>query len=75
MLRVNNYVKKVASGRVGKILLTIIAAMLMFGGPTYLLYMLRNAVPFPYLEIFGIVLFVVGLYIFLQVYEGEKPAV
>jgi len=74
MLKVNSLVKKIASGRFGKILLSLIAAMLMFGGPTYFLYVLRNAVPFPYLEILGIVLFIIGLYIFLQIYEEEKPA-
>lgn len=73
MLKINNYVKKAASGRIGKILLTLIAAVLMFGGPTYFIYVLRNTLPFPYLEILGIALFFVGLYVFLQVYTEEKP--
>lgn len=66
--------KKAASARVGKILLTLVAAVLMFGGPTYFIYVLRNVLPFPYLEILGIVLFFIGLYVFLQVYVEEKPA-
>ncbi|MBX5326862.1 MAG: hypothetical protein ACQXXH_03265 [Candidatus Bathyarchaeia archaeon] len=74
MLKINSLMKKAASGRVGKILLTLIAAALMFGGPTYLIYAARKALPFPYLEILGIVLFFVGLYVFLQVYAEEKPA-
>jgi hypothetical protein len=72
MLKPNSYIKKIAAGRLGKILLTLIAAVLMFGGPTYMLYVLRKAVPFPYLETLGIIAFVIGLYLFLQVYGEEK---
>lgn len=72
MLKQNSSIKKIMSGRVGKILFTLLAAGLMFGGPTYMLYFLKRVVPFPYLEILAVVLFVVGLYLFLQVYEEEK---
>jgi hypothetical protein len=46
----------------------------MFAGPTYFLYVLRKYVPFPYLELLSIVIFVVGLYILLQVYEEKQPS-
>jgi len=72
MLKQNNFLKKIASGRFGRVFFILLATVLMFGGPTYMLFFLKRAVPFPYLEILAIVLFVVGLYIFLQVYEEEK---
>ena len=72
MLKQNNFIKKTASKRLGKIILTLLATVFMFGGPTYMLYALRKAIAFPYLEILSIVVFVIGLFIFLQIYEEEK---
>jgi hypothetical protein len=74
MLRNRGFFKRTVSGRLGKAFWILFSAVLMFAGPTYFLYVLRKYVPFPYLELLSIVLFVVGLYILLQVYEEKQPS-
>lgn len=47
--------------------LMVLAAFLVFGGPTYLLYALQQvAVPYPFLALFGLASFVVGLLLFTR---------
>lgn len=55
----------------GRALLILLSAVLIFVGPTYFAYAVRHHVPFPYLQYLSIVLFIVGLYLFLQVYEEK----
>jgi len=72
MKKEQKFFKKISSGRFGKIVLILLAAVLMFGGPTYLLYVSRRVIPFPFLELLGVILFIIGLYIFLRVYEEKE---
>lgn len=55
-----------------KVLITLASVLLMFGGPTYLIYVL-NAVEVPYsLAAFaGLVSFVAGIVIFLRFVSKE----
>jgi hypothetical protein len=71
MLKNTRFFKRTMSGRLGRAFWTILSAALMFAGPTYFEFVLRRRIPFPYLELVSIVLFVIGLYIFLQVYEEK----
>ncbi len=72
MLRNTSFFKKTMSGRLGRPFWVLLSVLLMFGGPTYFELALRHRIPFPYLELLSVVLFVVGLYLFLQVYEEKK---
>ena len=71
MLKNTRFFKRLMSGRLGRAFLILISAVLMFVGPTYFAYAVRHHVPFPYLQLLSIVLFVVGLYLFLQVFEEK----
>ncbi|NIR88088.1 hypothetical protein GWO13_11320 [Candidatus Bathyarchaeota archaeon] len=53
--------------------LTVLAAFLVFGGPTYMLYALqRVVVPYLFLALLGLASFVVGLSLFTRLMKGEK---
>jgi len=53
--------------------LMVLAAFLVFGGPTYLLYALQGvAVPYPFVAVFGLACFVVGLFLFLRLLKGKE---
>jgi hypothetical protein len=71
MLKNQEFFKRIASGRLGKAFLMLLSAVLMFAGPTYFLYALRRLIPFPYMELLSAVFFIVGLYLFLQLYEEK----
>jgi len=71
MLRNTRFFKRFMGGRLSRVSWVLFSAVLMFGGPTYLEYALRHRVPFPYLELLSLALFIVGLYVFLQVFEEK----
>ena len=71
VLRNTGFFKKTMNGRFGKAFWMLLSAVLMFVGPTYFELALRHRVPFPYLELASVVLFIVGLYLFLQVFEEK----
>ncbi len=53
--------------------LTVLAAFLVFGGPTYLVYALqRVAVPYPFLALLGLASFIVGLFLFTRLMKEKK---
>lgn len=55
-----------------KAMLTLLAALLMFGGPTYLMFIFqRLAVPYPLLVLFGLASFTVGVILFTDLIKGE----
>ena len=52
--------------------LVVLAASLVFGGPTYLMYVLRGvAVPYPFVVFFGLACFAVGLFLFVRLLERK----
>jgi len=59
--------------RVKNVFLTVLAAFLMFGGPTYLLY-IAQPLPIPYslLVLLGLAAFVVGVFLFLRLFGKES---
>jgi hypothetical protein len=71
MLKNTGFFKKMISSRFGKAFWIALSAVLMFAGPTYFELALRHQIPFPYLELLSIVLFIVGLYLFIQVFEEK----
>jgi len=71
MLKNTRFFKRIMSSHLSKAFWVLFSAVLMFAGPTYFEYALRNRIPFPYLELASIVLFIVGLYVFLQVFEEK----
>jgi lipopolysaccharide export LptBFGC system permease protein LptF len=53
--------------------LMVLAAFLVFGGPTYLLYALQQVtIPYPFLALFGLASFVVGLFLFMRLMKGKE---
>lgn len=53
-------------------LLTLLAAFLVFGGPTYLMSALQGVgVPYPLLILVGVVSFLVGLFLFVRLIGEE----
>ena len=53
--------------------LMVLAAFLVFGGPTYLLYALQQVtIPYPFLALFGLASFVVGLFLFTRLMKGKE---
>ncbi len=58
------------------VLLTVLAAVLVFGGPTYLLYFLyRMGLPYPLSALLGLGSFAFGLFLFVRILsEGEGKA-
>jgi len=71
MLKNTRFFKRTMSGRIGKTFWILLSAILMFVGPTYFELVLRHRIKFPYLELLSVVLFVFGLYVFLQVVEEK----
>lgn len=71
MLKNTGFFKKTMNGRLGRAFWILLSAVLMFGGPTYFELALRHSIPFPYLELASLVLFIVGLYLFVQVFEEK----
>jgi len=71
MLKNREFFKRIMGARFGRAFLILLSAVLMFAGPTYFLYALRRFIPFPFMEFLSIIVFVVGLYLFLQVYEEK----
>jgi hypothetical protein len=71
MLKNTRFFKRTMSGRLGKIFWILLSTVFMFVGPTYFELALRQRIPFPYLELVSVVLFVIGLYVFLQVSEEK----
>jgi hypothetical protein len=71
MLKNTRFFKRTMSGRLGKAFWIILSAVLMFAGPTYFELALGHRIRFPYMELVSVVLFVIGLYVFLQVYEEK----
>jgi len=56
-----------------KAVLMVLAAFLVFGGPTYLLYVLqRVAVPHSLLTLLGLASIVVGLFLFTRLIKEKK---
>ena len=53
--------------------LTLLAAFLVFVGPTYLLYALQQvAVPYPLLALLSLACFIVGLFLFMRLMKGKE---
>lgn len=53
--------------------LTLLAAFLVFVGPTYLLYALQQvAVPYSLLALLGLASFIVGLFLFMRLMKGKE---
>jgi len=53
--------------------LMVVAASLVFGGPTYLLYALQGvAVPYSLVAILGLACLVVGLFLFMRLMKGKE---
>lgn len=64
---------KVDKGGFTRALLMILAALLTFGGPTYLLYALsRLAVPAPLLILVGLISFLAGVILFAYLEKGRR---
>lgn len=55
-----------------RLALILIAALLTFGGPTYLIYLLRNILPYSFLVLLGSVCLVVGFVLFLSIFWEEE---
>jgi cytochrome c biogenesis protein CcdA len=51
-----------------RVVLFILAALLIFGGPTYAVYVLRHFAGLPYMlvVIVGLITFIVGIWLFLR---------
>lgn len=53
--------------------LTVVAAFLVFGGPTYLVYVLQRVdVPYPFLALLGLASFIVGLFLFMRLMKEKE---
>jgi len=71
MLRNTRFFKTYMSSGLAKSLWILLSATLMFAAPSYLELVLHRRIHFPYLEIVSVVLFLFGLYMFLQVFEEK----
>jgi len=61
-----------ARARCFKVLITLASVFLMFGGPTYLIYVLNAVeVPYSFAAFTGLVSFVAGIVIFLRFVSKE----
>jgi len=59
--------------RIFKVLLILLSAFLMFGGPTYLLFVLQKFdIYYPVLLLIGLASFIVGVILFTHLIRGEK---
>jgi hypothetical protein len=77
LLNVGRYMRKVRkpqwiSERFVKMVLTIFAVLLIFGGPTYLLYVLqRLGIPSVLFTIVGLAAFTAGVILFMHLAKEE----
>jgi len=71
MLKNRDFFKRMTSGRLGKAFWMLVSAVLMFAGPTYAIYALRHLFRFPFLQLVCVILFIIGLYLFLQLYDEK----
>lgn len=63
------------SDRFVKIVLTIFAVLLIFGGPTYLLYVLqRLGIPSVLFTIVGLAAFIAGVILFMHLAKEEEKS-
>jgi len=64
---------KVGKERFGRVVLTLLAAFLTFGGPTYLPYILEE-LAFPRLIslLLGLASLIIGLILFVHLLKGEE---
>jgi hypothetical protein len=64
---------KAVKERFVRAVLMLLAAVLTFGGPTYLWYILERKLHFPYLIsiLFGLASFTVGIMLFVYLLKGE----
>jgi len=59
--------------RLTKATLTLLAALLTFGGPTYLLYLLKRfAIPYPLLALLGLASLITGIMLFMHLFTREE---
>jgi len=78
LLNVGRYMKKARKGwripeRFVRAALTIFAVLLIFGGPTYLMYILqRLGIPSILFTIVGLASFTAGIILFLHLVKEEK---
>jgi len=62
-----------ARKRYVKLMLTLLAAFLTFGGPTYAMYILKRFVlPYVLLVLFGLASFTAGIVLFAYLFKGER---
>jgi cytochrome c biogenesis protein CcdA len=56
-----------------RVVLFILAALLIFGGPTYAVYVLRHLAGLPYMLVVlvGLIAFGVGIWLFLRLVEKQ----
>ena len=71
MLRNRAFFKKLTSGRWAQAFWILLSVVLMFAGPSYMIIVLRHFIKFPYLQLTSVILFIIGLYLFLNVYEEK----
>jgi hypothetical protein len=55
-----------------RVVLLVLAASLIIGGPTYLIFVLRKFLPYYLLVALGLASFVVGLILFMLLLGGEE---
>jgi len=71
MLKNRPFFKRLTSARLVQVFLILLSVVLMFAGPSYLVIVLRRVIKFPYLQLTSVILFIIGLYLFLNVYEEK----
>jgi len=71
MLKNRAFFKKLTSGRLAQAFWILLSVVLMFAGPSYLLIALRRFIKFPYLQLTSVILFIIGLYLFFNIYEEK----
>jgi len=60
-------------GRLTKAILTLLAAFLTFGGPTYLIYFLKRfAIPYPFLVLLGLASLTAGIMLFMHLFRRKE---
>jgi len=64
---------KETQGRFTKLMLTLLAAFLTFGGPTYLIYFLKRfAIPYSFLVLLGLASLTAGIILFMHLFTREE---
>jgi len=55
--------------------LTVFSVLLVIGGPTFLIYLLREfGAPYPLFWLTGLATFIIGILLFVGLAKGEKSA-